>query len=248
MQRKNNMRFLNIVSASNKSHLAPSATAAFLGDSITQGVFELYPTEDGGFGPIFDYENVYHSQFKKKLNHLFPCARINIINAGSNGTDAKYGFERLERDVLKYSPDLVVVCFGANDCGRGEEGLETYATSLENIFDTVTSRGAEVIFLTPNTMAKYPVKETFSFPGIEITEKIVSLETKGYAEIYFEKAREICKKKNVPLCDCRKIWQKLEQNGVNTTALLSNHLNHPDRVMHGLFAGKLIELLFENAD
>ena len=242
------MKFLDIVSESNKSHLAPSATAAFLGDSITQGVFELRPTEDGSFGPIFDYENVYHSQFKKKLNHLYPCARINIINAGSNGTDAKYGFERLERDVLKYSPDLVVVCFGANDCGHGKEGLETYAVSLENIFAATVSRGAEVIFLTPNTMAKYPRIETYSFPGCEITEKIVSLESEGYAEMYFEKAREVCNKKNVPLCDCRKIWQKLEQKGVDTTALLSNDLNHPNRVMHGLFADKLIELLFENAD
>ena len=242
------MRFIKTVSESNKSRLAPGATAAFLGDSITQGVFELRPSEDGGYGLVLDYDNVYHSQFRKKLNHLFPSAIINIINAGSSGTDAEYGFGRLDRDVLSHNPDLVVVCFGANDCGRGESGLGAYAENLEKIFDAVRAKGAELVFLTPNTMAKYPRRETFDFPGAELTEKIISLETEGYAEMYFEKAREVCKRKNVPVCDCRKIWQKLESSGVDTTALLSNNLNHPDRIMHGLFADKLIELLFELCD
>jgi hypothetical protein len=51
---------------------------------------------------------------------------------------------------------------------------------------------------------------------------------------------------NVPLCDCYAIWKMLYENGVNTTELLSNKINHPTREMNKLFAYELVRTLFSN--
>lgn len=49
----------------------------------------------------------------------------------------------------------------------------------------------------------------------------------------------------VKVCDCHARWQKLRAAGVDTTALLSNRINHPTREMHDLFAVSLLETIFE---
>lgn len=238
------MNFVKLIEESNRSPHAKSVTAAFLGDSITQGVFELVRSKDRDkvFDCVYDYESVYHSLFKKKLNVLYPCARINIINAGNNGTDAACGYERLKRDVLDYSPDLVVVCFGTNDCIAGEEGLDAYAENLQKIFKELKKENIETIFLTPNFMAERIAPEIYDIPGLlESAEVIVKAQLDGISDLYFDRAKEVCKQNDVVVCDCRAKWHEMKANGIDTTALLCNHLNHPSRELHHLFADMLIE-------
>ncbi len=240
------MNFVKLLEKSHASANEKSATAAFLGDSITQGVFELKKGEDGKFDCIFDYDNVYHAQLRRKLNVLYPKARINIINAGNNGTDAACGYQRLQRDVLAYSPDLVVVCFGTNDCLEGEAGLTAYVENLEKIFLTLQEAGIETIFLTPNLMADRIVPEIHDIPGLMYSAEVITkTQVSGMADLYFEKAKELCRKLSVPVCDCRAKWQKMKQQGVDTTGLLCNHLNHPSREMHTLFAESLLEMIMD---
>ena len=92
-------------------------TLAFLGDSVTQGCFEIYPEEPGNLNVVYDCEAVYHSRIKKIFSLLYPSLPVNIINAGISGDDALHGLARLDRDVISYNPDLTVVCFGLNDSG-----------------------------------------------------------------------------------------------------------------------------------
>ena len=108
--------------ATNKNN--PPTTIAFLGDSVTQGCFRSH----------CDFDAVYHSVLKKKLEVLCPRSVINIVNAGIGSTASPYGVERLERDVLSKNPDLCVVCFGLNDVTQLEEGLQLYIDSLSKIF------------------------------------------------------------------------------------------------------------------
>ena len=37
-----------------------AVTIAFLGDSVTQGCFEVYKKEDGGIETYYDKESTYH--------------------------------------------------------------------------------------------------------------------------------------------------------------------------------------------
>ena len=127
-------------------------TIAFLGDSVTQGCFELYKKNDSALEAFYDKNSSYHNYIAKIFTVLFPEAPINIINAGIGGDSAPEGLRRLERDVLAFNPDLTVVCFGLNDCGKGLDGLQTYADSLRQIFTKLKEADSEVIFMTPNMM------------------------------------------------------------------------------------------------
>ena len=125
-------------------------TIAFLGDSVTQGCFEIYNKNDGNIETVFDKKNAYHKYLDDILSLLFPGSPVNIINAGISGDRAPLGAERLERDVLAHNPDLTVVCYGLNDNSWGLEHLNLYTDSLDNIFSRLKEAGSEVIFLTPS--------------------------------------------------------------------------------------------------
>ena len=124
-------------------------TIAFLGDSVTQGCFEVFFKNNGEVETVYDVNSAYHSYLKNILTTLYPNVTVNIINAGISGNTAEQGYARLERDVMKFHPDLVVVCFGLNDCGQGPDYINVYADSLGKIFERLKSEDIETIFMTP---------------------------------------------------------------------------------------------------
>lgn len=228
----------------NDIHQNPSITIAFLGDSVTQGCFELYKTGSESFQPEFYVEEGYHTKLRALLQMLYPSVPINMIQAGISGNTAQQGLQRIERDVCAYNPDLTVVCFGLNDSCRGLERLEGYISDLEEIFKKLKSCNSEIIFMTPNLMAD------------QVSEEITDEYTKGVykdmieragdsLETFIENAKELCKKENVPVCDCYKTWKTLKENDVNVIRLLSNRINHPTEKMHWLFAIMLLKQIFE---
>ena len=224
---------------------AKPVTIAFLGDSVTQGCFELvFDKINEEFEPIYDYELVYHRQFGKMLNALFPKVPIQIINAGVSGSTAKGGLERISNDVIRFNPDLIVVCFGLNDFVKGIEKLSEYAESLGGIFRTLQSIDSEIIFMTPNSCPSRITKKLNPYcdEWVKSIEKNVKNKT---MDIYMDKAKEVCVKYGVSICDCYGKWKKFEAAEVDLTVLLSNSLNHPTREMHKLFAASLIETIFE---
>ena len=222
-------------------------TIAFLGDSITQGCFELCKGYNCKFDGINDYEAVYHSQLKKMLSYVFPSAPINIINAGIGGDSAQQGCNRIERDVFPYSPDLVVVCFGLNDACSGVEKLDIYIKSLEDIFHKLEEKGIETIFMTPNMMNTYQSPLTGPDSAMEIAMLTAQIQNNGIMDAYMNAARKLCVKEGIVVCDCYRKWKTMFDTGVDTTKLLSNHINHPTRKMHVLFAVSLFNtIMFEN--
>ena len=77
----------------------PGVTIAFLGDSVTQGCFELYRKGEEGFETYFDKNAAYHMHLSKILSVIFPTVPVNIINAGVSGGSATHGLERMDRSV-----------------------------------------------------------------------------------------------------------------------------------------------------
>ena len=66
------------------------------------------------FGMRLPQQDSYPSQLSEKIkNHL--GENVDVRNAGISGHTSIQTFERLERDVIKYCPDLVVVWIGTND-------------------------------------------------------------------------------------------------------------------------------------
>lgn len=218
---------------------------AFLGDSVTQGVFEVYQ-KDNKMQVVFDSGESYSEKVKGILALLYPQAPVSVVNAGVNGSSAPEGYKRLKRDVLAFQPDLLVVCFGLNDSNAEAEGIVTYKNALRNIFKTAREAGIETIFMTPNMMNTDSSKVSQGDILEPLAELFAKRQKEGVFDAYIEAAREVCKEEKVPLCDCYAIWKKMYECGVDTTNLLSNGLNHPIREMHNLFAWELVRTMIHS--
>lgn len=206
----------------------PITIVAF-GDSVTHGALR-----DSN-----DYENVYWNLLKKKLNAFRDSIPVNVINSGIGGISAALSIERMERDVLSYHPDLVIVCFGLNDVNGT---LEEYVDSLRVIFKTCKDSGAEVIFLTPNMLNTYVADDA---PEQYKAYAAVTAEyqNNGRMDLYMSSAVATAQDCGVGVCDCYGEWKKLYEKGVDTTMLLVNRINHPESKMHELFADMLYAMV-----
>ena len=98
-------------------------TVVCIGGSITQGVISQGPL-DSTLESRAPYADIFRDWWKER----FPNTEVKFINAGIGGTDSYLGVHRLERDVLSYEPDLVLVEFSVND---GNDGF--YKKSYDNL-------------------------------------------------------------------------------------------------------------------
>ena len=224
-----------IVNSVKDKYNHPMPSIAFLGDSVTEGIFKIRE----------DYKSSYPYKVKNLLYNIFPSANVNIINAGIGGTNALLGAERLERDVLSKNPDLCVVCFGLNDSLAGPAKLSEYTDALSEIFERLQKNGVEIIFMTPNMMCTYFDKELVPSIYAPEIDGFINVQNSGILDMYMDAAREVCVKHNVPLCDCYAKWKVMCENGVDTTKLLANGINHPTPELHDLFAASLVETMFK---
>lgn len=220
-------------------------TIAFLGDSVTQGCFEIYKNENNDIETVFDKRHSYEMGIFDILCMLYPNVTVNIVNAGISGDRSTRGLERLERDVLRHEPDLTVVCYGLNECRGKPDSIQTYVDALAGIFHKIRASGSELIFMTPNMM-NTKVSPHMSDPDfIKLAENTAKTQNDGVFDAHINAAKKLCRDMNVPVCDCYAIWKKLAESGVDTTELLANKINHPTREMNKLFAYELVRTMFE---
>lgn len=222
------------------------ATAVFLGDSVTNGCFEV-EFDGERYLPVYDEEHSYTALFRRMIKHLYPKTQLNVINSGISGDSAEGGLSRLGRDVLSYHPDLVVVCFGLNDCTRGLEALSDYRNNLTEIVKRVKATGADVILMTPSDITDSAHHSLRTEREKRDGERLAGLHKEGVLGEYVKTVREVAREQNAGLVDCYAIWQALIEKGVSVNGILSNKLNHPTREMHLVFAYEIMRELFYNA-
>lgn len=210
-----------------------SVTAVFFGDSVTHGYFESYENMHG----TTDYNLVYHKQLKNKINHYFPNTKFNVINAGVGGDTAAIALNRIEKDVLSHSPDLVCVCFGLNDINGN---IDEYVTALKDIFAKLQTVDADIIFMTPNMLNTAVTSDVLK----GYAKTTADYQNNGKMDDFINAAIQLCNKCSVMVCDCYSKWKQLHKLGVDTNTLLANRINHPSRQMHGLFADELFNTIF----
>ena len=221
-------------------------TIAFLGDSVTQGCFEIYKKTNNNIETVFDQRYSYERSVSDILGVLFPMVPVNTINAGISGDNSGRGACRVERDVLRHEPDLCVVCYGLNDCSRSEGSVDRYMGNLRQIFECILNSGSELIFMTPNMMNTKVSPHLTDPDFIELAKVTAIKQNEGYFDAHINGAKALCAEMGIPVCDCYAIWKKLASSGVDTTELLSNKINHPTRKMNRVFAYELVKTMFEN--
>lgn len=226
----------------NHAHKIPKIVA--FGDSNTQGCFEVSETKEGGIEVVYDMKNAYHAHLSRLLNELFPKAAVTVVNAGISGDSSEGGLKRLQRDVLSEKADLVIVSFGSNDCVvHGADYVDTYAENMRRIFLAIKESGSEAILLTPprgcTSVSDHVEGENLQ----KIAADVAAVENGGVKALYVARAKAVAEECGAAVCDLHERWLQMAALGVDTDALLSNHINHPTRELTHMTARMLLDTM-----
>lgn len=93
-----------------KASSGEPVTIACIGGSITQGTISS-GTDDSEL----EFKKCYADIFFEWWEDTFSETSFTFINAGIGATDSYLGVHRVQKDVLDYHPDLVLVEFSVND-------------------------------------------------------------------------------------------------------------------------------------
>jgi lysophospholipase L1-like esterase len=152
----------------------------FFGDSITeQGV------KPGGY--LTRIDSMCTAE-KKKEQYQF-------TGAGVSGNKIYDLYLRLEDDVLKKDPDVVIIFIGVNDVWHKLMGTGTDADKFKKFYQAIINKikekGSKIILCTPAAIGE---KTDFSN------------QLDGDLNNYSNIIRELAKQNNLPLVDLRKVF------------------------------------------
>jgi lysophospholipase L1-like esterase len=212
---------------------APILIVAF-GDSNTQGVSEHNLTEPS---------TVYHRVLQEFLEEFYPTTTFSVLNAGVAGDSAKGALTRIERDIVRHQPDLVLVAFGTNDCGAGRDFQSEFTQALTRIISQIRQQTeADIVLLTPPFMATREMASVHP-EHQRHTGDITRNQKEGILAHYVEGIRETARDQKVVLADVYREWDRLSAAKVDTNLWLNNGLNHPDRRGHRVAAHVVFQAL-----
>lgn len=145
-------------------------TIVFLGDSTTEQNF----TTDGQPNHV--------GQLTTWLQGIYGNDKVNVINSGISGNTIMQMWQRTYNDVVKYKPDLVVICSGINDIGHSTS-VSDYKKQFEAIIQQILAclgTDTDIIIRTPNYLR---------------TSKDIPMQA------YFQALIELCNKYNLIYAD-----------------------------------------------
>lgn len=99
----------------------------------------------------------YPSRLAIELSALFPHHRINVVNRGVNGEDAREMLARFEDNVIAEKPDLVLWQVGTNSILR-DQPLEPAGAMIHEGLMRLKAIGADVILIDPQFAPKVLAK------------------------------------------------------------------------------------------
>ncbi|MCQ2413209.1 MAG: GDSL-type esterase/lipase family protein [Clostridia bacterium] len=210
-------------------------TIVIVGDSVSHGCF--VPPKN------HDYRAVYHDRLRLMINERFPYTPVNIINAAVGGVTAPYGLSIMDKYVLPHNPDLVIVCFGLNDVN---EPIPVFTDAMRGIFNKCKAAGVDVMYLTSNMLNTYRTEDTEP-KYYEYAAKTADMQNSGMLDALTDAGRALAKECGVPVADAYAVWRGMADAGIDTSSLLINRINHPEREMHALFAEVLYKRIFGEA-
>ena len=143
--------------------------------------------------------------------------RAQVHNAGIGNTTTREARERLDRDVRRFSPDLVVIQFGINDSwidadeGRREPRLtrDEYRNNLRHLIRTLRDDGTLLVLMTPNPMRwsdPFYIDVFRKSPGLLDTESERGIDR--LLDVYAQDARDVASGEAVPLVDVHRVFEE----------------------------------------
>ena len=145
-----------------------------------------------------------------------------VINSGSNGNNTREALARFDRDVKSFSPDIVIVTLGGNDCDTRPEKFVPeveYRRNLRKIADRIHSVNAIAVFQTYYRM-DIAAMEAERASGFLRNMDII---------------REEAENNNWPLVDQMKLFDQLDEDEFRYKYMLNPmHVNENGNILIGL--------------
>lgn len=229
-----------------------------LGDSVTAGHFEsLLPTEPekarkqtayameliakgdtetlNSMDPIeiTDARQCYLEKFREMLIDKFERTSVSTINAGIAGDNLIQMEKRMDRDVIRYQPDLVLIN-GALNWNEAQMGTtDEYKKILKKMVRRIKAETqADIVLLTPNGDLPNTLFGNVDAPEPTTLERVQAI-------------RELADEEQVCLADVYAVWEKAREAGCPWEELLANGVNHPGVEGHKVYAIVLMKLIEE---
>ena len=220
-------------------------TLAFLGDSVTEGCFEFTNGyKDTGRKP----ELVYHALLKNYIRETYH-RDVKILNAGVSGNFSGDGRKRLQRDVIDHRPDFCCVMFGTNDVTNSKRRhadryLKEYEDNMRAIGQELLGAGIDTVFMTPGMLCTRKVPGFRWFWGY-VHSVFCDIQNSGRMDRYVEAEKKVARELHIPVADAYAVWKQMASEGVDTTAMLANGMNHPTPEAHHIFLDVLTKVIFD---
>jgi len=198
---------MNINNTLNKLKSGEKVQIVALGDSLTYGWMTQY-----GF---LDYLEIL---IKKK----YPDSQFVIINKGVPGDTAIDGLQRLDRDVIRLSPDLVFIQFALNDAYSGF-AINDFQKNIESIIVKIKDKlNSEIALLTSVAIHDNTMNKT--------------------ADEFYAKISESGEKYNLPVIRVHEYWKKKISSGIKHSQLVQYDGVHPTNKGYELMGEAVFEL------
>lgn len=186
-------------------------TWLFYGDSITHGVYNTMGWRD--------YTQLFNERVRNELGRMMDV----VINTAISGNTTENLLESFDWRVKRFSPDVVFLMIGMNDCSDElNVPLERFKSNLENLARRFEELGSLCVMQTTCLI----------LPGTAVDRG------RNFAD-YMEAVREVARDNGLPLIDHTKYWQK----HVDKLYLLMSNEFHPNEFGHRFFAKLIFEEL-----
>lgn len=144
---------------------------AAIGGSVTQGAWCTQPQ--------FCYVNRVFGWWQA----TFPQSKMTLINAGIGQTDSTFGAQRVQKDVLAYNPDFVIVDFDVND-QWDSNSTASYRDLMQQILNAPSHPAVVMLAVMDRSGHNaqdwhVPVEQEFNLPYVSEKNALLSEEQAG---------------------------------------------------------------------
>lgn len=180
----------------------------FTGDSITHGAIHT-----NGWRSYVEH---FQERLRWELQHFYDF----VVNTGISGNTTNDILDSFYERVTQFSPAVVFLMIGMNDCARKNIGISLFNENLNQAIYKIRDIGAIPVLQTPNT--------------------IVSSKNPMRAELihYVDIIRKVAVKNSVVLIDHYAYWENQYSQGIDTSNLLNDAI-HPNQRGHFQIARKV---------
>lgn len=177
------------------------------------------------------------SRLERALSERFPSHNITVINAGVGGNTTREGLARIENDVLRHTPAIVLVEFGNDVTYQPERHVEyeEFTANLEAIRTRVARhcKGRIILLTFPPVIDKWHAN--YKHPFYEPTGGLDRSQEK-----YRQLTRKFAKAQGIPLVETDKAMRAAMKRDGDSEYIL------PDGVHLTAAGNKLVaDLVFE---